>query len=72
MVGMAMSKLEDAHQRLERCGADQELVQLTKECLLSEPSALPESAAVLAGKIRDYLAQAEAKTQESNGDLPSQ
>ena len=66
LIGMAaMSKLDDAHARLADCGADDELVELTKHCLLATAAARPRSAEVVAGRVHGYLAQAEAKIHEA-------
>ena len=66
LIGMAaMSKLDDAHERLAQCGADTQLVELTEQCLLAAPAARPKSAEVVALRIHDYLAQAEAKVHEA-------
>jgi len=44
----ANADLDDAHQRLDDCGADQELVAMAKRCLAPAPTARPKDAAALA------------------------
>ena len=66
LIGMAaMSKLDSAHERLAGCSADDELVELTKRCLLPTPAARPKSAEIVATAVHEYLAQAEAKIHEA-------
>jgi serine/threonine-protein kinase len=42
--------------RLDRCGADPQLVRLTKDCLAIDPPGRPADASVVATRLADYLA----------------
>ncbi|MCA9045825.1 MAG: hypothetical protein KDA69_15970, partial [Planctomycetaceae bacterium] len=58
-------KLEDAFERLENCGADADLIQLTKDCLELEPVNRPRDAGVLAERVTSYLESVEARLREA-------
>ena len=51
----AEASLSEAHERLGRCGADPELIELARDCLDPAPLARPRSAEVLAKRVRSYL-----------------
>ena len=61
----AMAKLGDAHERLQGCGAEADLVELTIRCLMPERTARPGSARVVAAAIHQHLASAEARIHDS-------
>jgi serine/threonine-protein kinase len=48
--------LGDAHARLDRCGADPDLVRLARNCLAVAPADRPLDAGVVAEAVADYLA----------------
>jgi serine/threonine-protein kinase len=48
--------LADARVRLDACGADVELIALTKVCLAPEPERRPRNAGEVARRVGDYLA----------------
>lgn len=54
-------KLEDCFTRLTACGADSELIELTKHCLELEPSNRPRNASVVAEYISEHLASVESR-----------
>ncbi len=58
-------KLADCFQRLEACGADAELIALTKHCLELEPQNRPRDAGVLAERVSGYLESVETKLRET-------
>ncbi|MFN7732930.1 MAG: protein kinase domain-containing protein [Pirellula sp.] len=58
-------KLEDCFQRLDACGADAELIALTKHCLELEPQNRPRDASVLAERVSGYLESVETKLRET-------
>ncbi|MEI8382167.1 MAG: protein kinase [Planctomycetota bacterium] len=58
-------KLADCFQRLEACGADAELIALTKHCLELEPQNRPRDAGVLVGRVSAYLESVETKLRET-------
>ncbi len=58
-------KLEDCFQRLDACGADQDLIALTKHCLELEPSDRPKDAGVFAGRVTEYIESVEKKLRET-------
>src|SRR5262245_44181979 len=45
----------DAFGRLQRCGADDELVALARRCLGAEPEDRPKDAGALAAEVTAYL-----------------
>ena len=66
LLGMAaMAKLDDANARLQNCGAEQDLVELCRQCLLPAPAARPRSAEVVAKAIHDHLAAAEQRVHDA-------
>ncbi|MFK8114381.1 MAG: protein kinase [Rubripirellula sp.] len=58
-------KLADALSRLGTCGADRDLIALTKHCLELEPGDRPRDAGVLSQRVTKYLESAEAKLRET-------
>jgi tetratricopeptide (TPR) repeat protein len=48
------AQLTDSHARLDACGADPELVELAKHCLLAEPWDRPRSAGAVAESVTAY------------------
>jgi eukaryotic-like serine/threonine-protein kinase len=48
--------LGEATDRLDRSGADPELVRLAKDCLGAEPAGRPADGSVVAARLADYLA----------------
>jgi len=66
MLSMAaLAKLDDAYARLESCGAEKQLVELAKLCLMAAPAARPRSAGEVAEKIHKYLGAAEERAHEA-------
>lgn len=49
------ANLDDAYRRLDACGADSELISLTKQCLSSEPIERARDAGVLASQLAEYF-----------------
>lgn len=58
-------KLDDAFARLEACGADIDLIGLTKHCLKLEPNERPRDASEVAGRVTGYLESVETKLRET-------
>jgi hypothetical protein len=58
-------KLDDCFQRLKTCGADEDLVALTRHCLELEPADRPRNAGALAGRLTDYLESVETRLWET-------
>lgn len=58
-------KLDDAFARLDSCGADAELLALTKHCLELEPADRPKDGAALASRISGYLEAVETKLRDT-------
>ena len=54
-----------ASNELEACGADAELISLTKHCLELEPSDRPRDAGVLSERVTGYLESVETKLRET-------
>ncbi|MDA1016239.1 MAG: protein kinase, partial [Planctomycetota bacterium] len=55
------AKLDDANQRLDECGADTELIAITKQCLSSEPNDRARDAGVLANQLAEYFASVQTR-----------
>ncbi|MFK8110981.1 MAG: WD40 repeat domain-containing serine/threonine protein kinase, partial [Rubripirellula sp.] len=62
-------KLGDCFERLDECGADEELILLAKQCLEVEPADRPKDASALAEKVTGYLESVETKLRESEVEL---
>ncbi len=58
-------KLEDCVARLDVCGADAELIALTKQCLQLEPADRPRNASELAQRVSRYLESVETRLRET-------
>lgn len=58
-------KLEDCFARLDACGADHDLIALTKHCLELEPGDRPKDAGALAQRVTDYQDSVETKLRET-------
>lgn len=58
-------KLAECHQRLDACGADLDLIQLTRHCLELNPSDRPRDAGALARRVSEYLESVETKLREA-------
>jgi serine/threonine protein kinase len=61
----AAGDLEEAFARLDGCGADAELIALTKACLAPAPEARPADAAEVADLVRRYRDEVAARETES-------
>jgi len=57
----ARGNLNDAFSRLAACGAEQDLIELARQCLAAEPDERPRHAGVVAQRISDYLASVESR-----------
>ena len=60
-AGPAAGSLAEAFVRLDGCGADAELIELTKACLAPEPEARPSDAAEVARRVKRYRDQVAAR-----------
>ncbi|MHC4550403.1 MAG: protein kinase domain-containing protein [Planctomycetota bacterium] len=61
LTGALVSDGPQAHERLDACGADEELVALAKRCLDPEREARPRDAAAVAETVSAYLTAAEER-----------
>jgi serine/threonine-protein kinase len=61
----AQARLDGAHERLAKCGAEETLVTLCKECLAPSQRARPASAAELAERVSAYLTSVEERARQS-------
>jgi hypothetical protein len=57
--------LSDAHARLEKCGADAELIDLTRACLSAEPNDRPPDASAVEERLTGYLASVQERLQQA-------
>ncbi|MCP4784056.1 MAG: protein kinase [Fuerstiella sp.] len=58
-------KLDDAFSRLDACGADEDLIAITRQCLELDPVDRPRSSEVLAERVTGYLESVEEKLREA-------
>ncbi|MFN0006464.1 MAG: protein kinase domain-containing protein [Planctomycetota bacterium] len=61
VAAAAQAELDGALQRLGACGADPELVKLTKHCLMPAAAARPANAGVLAERVHNYVVSVEER-----------
>ena len=61
----AKADLEEAHRRLEECGADSELVQLARQCLLADPQQRLEDGTQVACRVSAYLQTVQTRLREA-------
>jgi len=61
-------KVAEAFTRLERCGADPELISLCQRCLSTEPEARPRDAGEVARAVADLRAAAEDRAKRAELD----
>jgi serine/threonine-protein kinase len=54
-----------ALQRLEQCGADDELLALARDCLAADPAYRPPDAGAVAGRMTAYLAGVQERLREA-------
>jgi hypothetical protein len=57
----ANGELDEAHARLEGCGADPDLVRLARACLAADPAARPGNAGLVADGVSVYFARVEKR-----------
>jgi tetratricopeptide (TPR) repeat protein/tRNA A-37 threonylcarbamoyl transferase component Bud32 len=57
--------LAGAHERLERCGADPELIDLTRACLSREPNDRPPDASAVEERLTGYLASVQERLEQA-------
>jgi len=57
----ACGDLDDAHARIDACGAEHELAELAKRCLQAKKSDRPANAGELAASVGSYLASIEQR-----------
>ncbi|MHC4941158.1 MAG: protein kinase domain-containing protein [Planctomycetota bacterium] len=65
LAAAAQARLDDAHARLDACGADPVLVTLGKECLSALPKDRPRTAREVADVVTTYLAEAESRAHQA-------
>jgi serine/threonine-protein kinase len=58
--------LADALARLDRCGADAELVALAKDCLAPQREQRPQDAAVVAERLTTYLSEVQERLRQAD------
>jgi serine/threonine-protein kinase len=61
----AKAELDGAHERLAKCGADEALVALCKECLAPSQRARPASAGEVAQRVSAYLTSVEERARQA-------
>jgi tetratricopeptide (TPR) repeat protein/tRNA A-37 threonylcarbamoyl transferase component Bud32 len=61
LVHAAQAKLDDAFARLDACGADPELVDIAKRCLVAAREARPANAGVVAAEVAAYASSVEER-----------
>ncbi len=61
LAAAAQAECDGAIERLDKCGADPELIKLTKQCLMPAAAARPSNAGVLAERVHTYVVSVEAR-----------
>jgi serine/threonine-protein kinase len=61
IAAAAQAETEGAFERLAKCGADPELVKLTKHCLMPAAAARPANGGVLAERVHQYVVSVEER-----------
>jgi serine/threonine-protein kinase len=61
LAAAAQAECDGAIERLDKCGADPELIKLTKQCLMPAAAARPSNAGVLAERVHAYVVSVEAR-----------
>ncbi len=61
IAAAAQAECDGAIARLDACGADPELLKLTKQCLMPAPAARPANAGVLAERVHAYVISVEER-----------
>ncbi len=61
IAAAAQAECEPAFERLAKCGADPELVKITKQCLMPAAAARPANAGVLAERVHQYVVSVEER-----------
>jgi serine/threonine-protein kinase len=57
--------LADATERLDRCGADADLVRLAKDCLAAEPANRPADGSAVAARLAEYQAGVQQRLRQA-------
>ncbi|MCA8948251.1 MAG: tetratricopeptide repeat protein [Planctomycetes bacterium] len=65
LLAAARGRVEDAHARLDRCGADGSLVELCRQCLQPSPADRPADAGQVAAVVHEYLASLEDRARQA-------
>eukprot|EP00913_Durusdinium_trenchii_P023449 g22027.t1 len=65
---LAAADLTDALARLDRCGADAELIALCKECLAESPAQRPEHGSAVAERMQRYEESVQARLEQERTD----
>ncbi|MEE8104079.1 MAG: protein kinase [Planctomycetota bacterium] len=66
LVQAAEARLDGAHARLDNCGADADLVQITKRCLAPAPAVRYKDAGEVVEVISGHLAAVEERAQKAD------
>jgi len=61
IAAAAQANYEDALKRLDECGADEELIKLTKQCLMAAPAARPANASTVAERVHQHVVSLEER-----------
>ncbi|QDV23610.1 serine/threonine-protein kinase [Aureliella helgolandensis] len=59
------ANLDDAHERLERCEADDEVCALARDCISAEPADRIRDAQILSNRLASYLESVEERLRKS-------
>jgi serine/threonine-protein kinase len=68
LAAAAQAELDGALGRLDACGADPELLKLTKHCLLPAAAARPANAGVLAERVHNYVISVEERAHAARAE----
>ncbi|HUR28264.1 MAG TPA: protein kinase [Planctomycetota bacterium] len=68
IAAAAQAQCDGALERLDKCGADPDLIKLTKHCLLPAAAARPANAGVLAGRVHEHIVSVEERAQAARAE----
>ena len=68
LAAAAQGHTDTALARLDGCGADPDLIKLTKHCLLPAAAARPANAGVLATRVHDYIVSVEERAHNARAE----
>jgi serine/threonine protein kinase len=69
LIGAASGSLDDAHARLAACGAEEEIVDLARECLSKAIESRPRDAQAVSHRLSEFLARVERRARNAAQEI---